>query len=233
MTNKTAVVLMLGVLGLALGGCIALDVLPVASFTLSPDAGQSPQTVTFDASSSHAQSGAIVDYVWDFGDGTSGRGMIVAHSYQVDEETTFTITLQVADHEGQVNSNTATLTIHASAEDIDEPSIRFVWPFHHDAAGDDETNLNDEYFTLRNIGSEPIDLSGWSVENEDGVTYRIPRGVQLAPGAVITIHSGSGVDTRNHLYWNASAPVWNSNSDLAILKDSQGEIVAYYAINSC
>jgi len=114
-----------------------------------------------------------------------------------------------------------------------ETSIEFVWPFHFDAEDEDATNLNDEYFTLQNTGDATVDLSGWRVENERGNAFRFQNGVSLAPGAVITIHSGSGVNTPSHLYWNASEPMWNNDNDLAFLLDAEGQIVIHYVITTC
>ena len=216
-----------------MGGCVTPALLPVASFTATPDSGQSPLTVTFDASGSQSPNVTIAEYVWDFGDGSAGLGMIVAHSYQTNEERTFTVLLQIADHLGERASMTDEVTVQAPASSSAEPSIEFVWPFHHDASGDDAANLNDEYFTLQNTGDAAADLSGWTVENDLGVSFRLPNGVTLAPNAAITIHSGSGQNTATVLYWNASEPVWNSNGDFAILRDAQGEILTIYAITSC
>ena len=232
MRKIVAAILILS-LGLLAGGCVAPSLLPVAAFSQSPDFGPSPLIVTFNASGSQSPNGVISKYSWDFGDGSVGQGMIVSHSYQPDEERTFTVTLQIVDHKGQTASSLAEVTVQAPIEDPDETSIAFVWPFHFDAAGDDAANLNDEYFTLQNTGDSAADLSGWRVENESGVAYRFPSGVNLAPGAMITIHSGSGVNTVTHLFWNASEPVWNDDHDLALLLNASGEIVTHYVIVSC
>jgi PKD repeat protein len=50
---------------------------PLASATATPDRGGAPLTVSFDAS---ASSGADA-YDWDFGDGTTGAGIVVSHEY--------------------------------------------------------------------------------------------------------------------------------------------------------
>ena len=44
--------------------------------TVSPQDGGAPLSVTFDGSASTAVSGTIVDWSWDFGDGTTGSGAI-------------------------------------------------------------------------------------------------------------------------------------------------------------
>ena len=56
------------------------------------------QVVSFDASGSYDPDGVIVSYLWDFGDGTSGTGAIVNHSYL--ESGVYTTTLTVTDDDG-------------------------------------------------------------------------------------------------------------------------------------
>jgi len=193
---------------------VAPDLLPIADFTASPTTGISSFVVTFNASASQAPNGVIVEYSWDFGDDTTGSGITVGHKYQTDVGRTFAVVLQITDHLGQQATATSEISVLAPVDDEDQASVEFIWPFHYDASGDDAANLNDEYFALQNTGDEAIDLSGWTVGNERGATYRIPNGVSLAPNAVITIHSGSGQNTASVLYWNASEPMWNDYRSL-------------------
>jgi hypothetical protein len=234
MKNKTVVALLFLLIGLLVGGCVGPDLLPpVAEFSLTPGTGLSPLIVTLDASGSISPTGVISQYSGDFGDGTSGSGVIVGHSYLTDEDRTFIITLHITDHEGQTASSTGSVHVKAPIPPVAEgPSIEFVWPFHYDAEGDDAINLNDEYFTLQNTGDEAIDLSGWRVENDYGGAFRFPNGVTLAPGATITIYSGSGTNTTTRLYWYAAEPMWDKG-DLAFLLNASGEIVIHYLIVSC
>jgi len=94
-------------------------------------------------------------------------------------------------------------------------------------------NLNDEYFTLQNAGDAPVDISGWSIENERGLTYWIPAGTVLNAGSTLYIHTGHGVDSPGILYWGSDAPVWNDVSDIAVLRDAHGTIVDVYPYHSC
>jgi len=73
---------------------------PVADFTLSPQKGEIPLTVTFDASSSYDPDGTIVSYDWDFGDGSTGKGKVVTYTY--DKEGTFSVRLIVTDDKGKI-----------------------------------------------------------------------------------------------------------------------------------
>jgi len=58
-------------------------------------------TVYFDASES---TGDIVSYEWDFGDGTTGRGKTISHTYRTDLFTYYNVRLTVKDKNGQTDA---------------------------------------------------------------------------------------------------------------------------------
>ncbi|KON32482.1 hypothetical protein AC477_02965, partial [miscellaneous Crenarchaeota group-1 archaeon SG8-32-1] len=69
----------------AVGSKVAVQVIknrpPVAALTESVVIIDKKQVVTFDASPSYDPDGAIVEYFWDFEDGTTGTGVSINHSY--------------------------------------------------------------------------------------------------------------------------------------------------------
>ncbi|MEM0057782.1 MAG: PKD domain-containing protein [Candidatus Bathyarchaeia archaeon] len=71
---------------------------PTASFTWTPHTPKVGQTVTFDASASKPNGGTIIDYTWNFGDGSVGYGKMVVHAYN--SPGTYTVTLNVTDSNG-------------------------------------------------------------------------------------------------------------------------------------
>lgn len=87
-----SILLSLGVY--VLSGCIVVNEPPIASFTRSPDVGEAPLSVFFDAGASVDVDGVIVSYSWAFGDGATGEGETVTHTYSVSEtyETLLTVT---------------------------------------------------------------------------------------------------------------------------------------------
>ena len=83
-----------------------------------------------------------------------------------------------------------------------------------------------EAVTVRNGGTTPADLTGWSVHDEASTphTYRFPAGYTLAPGASGTIRSG-GPAGPGELAWTGSN-VWNNDGDTATLVNAGGGVVS-------
>jgi PKD repeat protein len=83
---------------------------PTANFTFSPAGVKVGQSVIFNASSSTVPPGrSIVEYHWEFGDGGSGSGQIVNHTFGT--AGTFTVTLTVVDDTGRKSVKSGTISI--------------------------------------------------------------------------------------------------------------------------
>jgi Lamin Tail Domain len=86
--------------------------------------------------------------------------------------------------------------------------------------------LNREYVALKNVSRRPGWLTGWVLKDKivDGHRFRFPR-FRLGPGRYVRIHTGSGRNDRNDLYWNAENYIWNnSEPDRATLKAPRGVV---------
>ena len=93
---------------------------PVGSFTFTPPEPQILTSVVFDASTSTDEGvacGARCTYAWDFGDGSTGSGIFVTHSYQ--RTGTYLVRLTVTDPRGASNSTTQSLTAQAGPPPTD------------------------------------------------------------------------------------------------------------------
>ncbi|MEN3010172.1 MAG: PKD domain-containing protein [Candidatus Bipolaricaulaceae bacterium] len=100
-----------GIFGLAgcglLVGCCWFVGNPMVSFTYTPPAPQVGDVVIFTAQ----QTGGarIVSWEWQFGDGATGSGQVVAHRY--DEARSYTVTLIVTDECGKKGTCSSTILV--------------------------------------------------------------------------------------------------------------------------
>jgi len=76
-------------------------VAPLDVVGVSPQEGGAPLTVSFDGSASSAVTGTIIDWAWDFGDGTTGSGAAATHTYNTPGD--YFASLTVTDSNGHVN----------------------------------------------------------------------------------------------------------------------------------
>jgi len=88
---------------------IVMNRQPVASFTETAETVNTDETISFDASGSSDPDGSIVDYSWDFGDGSEGTGVSVQHAYS--QDGIYTVTLTVTDDDGATGTAKATKTV--------------------------------------------------------------------------------------------------------------------------
>jgi len=94
----------------AMTGCWWLiNAVPVASFTTSALSGTAPLTVNSSAILSSDEDGFIAKWEWDFGDGSSGSGESVSHTYTT--AGTFTVVLRVTDDDGATDTASKTITV--------------------------------------------------------------------------------------------------------------------------
>jgi PKD repeat protein len=82
---------------------------PVARFEYSPDRTKAKEVVTFDASGSFNAAGKIVNYTWEFGDGSRGEGLRIDHPFAAPGE--YHTTLTVTDNGGKTKSETRLVTV--------------------------------------------------------------------------------------------------------------------------
>jgi PKD repeat protein len=94
---------------------------PEASLDASATEGIAPFTVSFDASrSSDPNQGDQLAYAWDFGDGSTGSGATISHTFE--RSGSFTVKLTVTDSQGAADQATLTITV----ADNQAPTARFT-----------------------------------------------------------------------------------------------------------
>lgn len=143
---------------------------PVSSFSATPSSGFAPLAVSIDASSSTDPDGSIASYAWTFGDGTSGNGQTLSHTYT--NVGTFTLTLAVTDNEGLSNQSSRTITVSPQGNG---PLC------HQESAG--VVVLEAENYTATSTGSGNASGSSWqkfsdpATSNGEGVRAMPNSGV--------------------------------------------------------
>ena len=89
--------------------CDTANIPPVALFMADPLAGAPPLLVSFDANASNDVDGTIVSYEWDFGDGATGTGLVITHTYN--DEGSYEARLIVTDDQGAKDTMTVGLLV--------------------------------------------------------------------------------------------------------------------------
>jgi hypothetical protein len=93
-------------------GVFASDILPVeANFTTSPTDPVEGQFIEFDASVANSPNDAITEYRWDFGDGTTETTTSPRTEHYYDSQGSYTVTLEIEDGVGEVNSTSKTVSV--------------------------------------------------------------------------------------------------------------------------
>jgi PKD repeat protein len=82
---------------------------PLASFTATPNGGDAPLVVGFDAIGSSDPDGSIVAYDWDYGDDAAGTGESANHEFV--DPGAYLVTLTVTDDEGAAAIATTTIPV--------------------------------------------------------------------------------------------------------------------------
>ncbi|MBC7081612.1 MAG: PKD domain-containing protein [Thermoplasmatales archaeon] len=96
--------------------------LPFADFDWNPKNPVEKENITFDASKSYDLDGYIVNYTWQFGDGSVGYGKEVIHAYN--SKGNYTVNLTVLDNDG--GEKKITKPIIVSEVGANPPSASFT-----------------------------------------------------------------------------------------------------------
>ena len=157
---------------------------PVANFSWHPVIPKVGQNITFDASSSYDSDGSIVNYTWDFGDGSVGYGMNVKHAYS--RAGAYNVTLVVTDDDGATASIIKQIRIIYPPRpwrppELPEDCIYFIGEYEWNETHWVITNETKICFNMDALESEgivkmfyQIDDNGWE-EYEDCFNMAIGR----------------------------------------------------------
>lgn len=124
-------------------------------------AGTVGVALSFNGSGSTDPDGTIASYAWVFGDGTTGTGAIVSHTF--DKEGSFLVRLTVTDNLGATSQDTALATIHPPGSDNKVPIAN---------AGKGQSGTVAEPLTFDGTGSSDLDgtIVSYDWDFGDGAT---------------------------------------------------------------
>jgi len=210
---------------------------PSASFSASKTEVDTNESVSLDGSASSDSDGTIVSYQWDFGDGSTGTGETVNHSYTDDGQ--YTITLTVTDDLGAtdtssdnisvlnvapicaIETNLTTLLTGGSvafdgsqSSDSDGSINSYAWDFGDGTTGTGPT-VNHIYTTAGSYRAELTITDDDNAIASAHVDITVSDGTNTAATATFT-SSDLSINEKESVYFNASAS-----------SDSDGVIVSY------
>ena len=97
----------------------------------------------------------------------------------------------------------------------------------YDSPGKDtgtNASLNAEWFQLKNTGHSTVNLKSWTVRDAQNHVYKFASNFSLAPGHVVTVHTGSGTNTSTNRYWGSHWYIWNNGGDHAYVRTPSGSL---------
>ena len=102
-----------------------------------------------------------------------------------------------------------------------------VWVYP-DAGGYDQFNLNGEYAVVKNTSADTVDIAGWHLCNFERHCYTFPGTAVIAPQDSVLVFTGVGHTHGREFYQGFWKAVWDNESDVAILRDPDGKVIARY-----
>ncbi|MCI0394577.1 MAG: lamin tail domain-containing protein [Chloroflexi bacterium] len=90
-------------------------------------------------------------------------------------------------------------------------------------------DLATEAVSIANVGSRPVALLNWQLQDEQGRVYTFGQVTLFGDGAAILVHSGAGRDGLSDVYWGLTEPTWEAGETVTLV-DNEGTSRATYMI---
>ena len=123
------------------------------------------------------------------------------------------------------------LVTPAPAQAASPVRIYRIW---YDSPGSDtrsNSSLNAEYIVLKNYTASTRSITGWTVKDSYGWTYKFGT-TSIPAGKTIVLRTGKGTNTSTTRYWQRTNYVWNNDKDTGYLRNGSGTLMHSCAYNS-
>lgn len=81
--------------------------------------------------------------------------------------------------------------------------------------------------SIENTTGSAVDMSGWTLNDENGNRYTFPDGYSLGRRSILRVWTQVGVNSANDLFWGRTESVWNPH-DCGYLRDAEGALLHQY-----
>ncbi len=153
---------------------------PVAVAAASPLSGAAPLAVSFNGLGSSDSDGTIASYAWNFGDGVTGSGVTVSHTYNT--AGAYTATLTVTDNQGATSSDSVSIAVSSDVPTAPSGLSASVSGTTVDLRWTDNANNEDGFYIERALKTKQPVFSRIASVAANAVTYSntsVPRGTYL------------------------------------------------------
>jgi PKD repeat protein len=170
---------------------------PTAVVSATPNSGYAPLVVNFNSAGSADSDGSITSYAWAFGDGATGSGATISHTYQ--NVGNYTAVLKVTDNQGATGTASTAISVATNPNIINAPtnltgkgakgSATLAWH-------DNSTNESGFYLERAPSGTSSFARVGTTAANATSFKDTVSRGsyvyrVQAFNGSTISTYSNS------------------------------------------
>lgn len=204
----------------------------VEDVTASPEAGAVTLTPSFDVTLSCATDGAVIHYTTDGSEPDENTAATVASGGKV-SVTSLPFTIKAIAVKGADKSNVETFKYTKKVEATPGKGPVILYEVYG-AGGNSGAVYNADYFVLKNISSEAVDISGWSLQYGSATTagntafskiYPLEHAVIPAGGYYLVQASApSAVNGKELPKWDESCDLGlgGSSGQVALATDSVG-----------
>lgn len=171
--------------------CFGGNISPVAQFEYDEKYGDSPHTVQFTGENSYDNDGEIVDFEWDFGDGSLSQEANPEHTFTADGTVAYEVSLTVTDNEGATHTTEDVISVNNTPPQIQITSFEDndLYPVVESYVLQLESEMYDDQ-----TDKDQLDVE-WSVYLHHNTHYHLLDKMAQNPSSFDIIPLGCGEET--------------------------------------